>query len=506
MCMLASILLTSLCAQACPSLTIHGRTRLERLGHIVRSAGDLDLDGFDDVLITAPGLIFGYGHVQAHSGKDGALLFDWRAAQPGTEFGSSADTVGDVNLDGRPDVVIGELTYANARGRSVVFSGLTGDMIYELLGPQPGAFLGFGVTGLGDVDGDGRADFAVAIETPAQVLIVSPAQDRIVAVIQAPSSGSGFGKSMARLGDVNLDGRSDLAICHRGHDGPNGFTEGAVHVVSGADGSPIYTVLGGAAGYGFGEAITVVGDWTQDGVADFVASGISYYEQRLYMRCHDGKTGQQYLGELVPQDRSAGRILASGQDWTNDGIPDLAYGTLSGSASAIRVLDARSRQVVYELDGVSLSYWSDSSPLAMIPSRLGDARPELVIGNPGESAFALSSGTARFVVSCDPLRIQPPTPGIAGVANAFIATDVPAGAMVHWAGSRTLGSSPIFACPDLQLQLHQPTILGHDAPDRYGIARLILNVPISLAGKTMAFQAWIGAPCSVSQVVIARFQ
>lgn len=503
--MIATLLLSGLCSQACPTYTINGHGPLDRLGYVVNRVGDLNLDGHEEILISAPGLILGRGYVQVYSGNHAELLFEWHGGQAGTEFGQSAADAGDVDGDGHPDVVVGEQVFANGRGRAIVFSGKTGNSIFEFQGSGASSFLGRAVVGMGDLDNDGFSDIAVANELPAQVLLVSTARNSVIATISALSTASGFANSMARLGDVNQDGKADLAICDHQYDGPNGLGEGAVHVFSGADGTLIYSVLGGMPYNSFGKVVAVVGDWTGDGFPDFVASGSSYLESRNYIRCHDGRTGSQFLGEIAPYDRSAGISLAGGVDWTQDGIPDLAFGTLNYGRGAVRVIDAQTRQLIYKVDSQNSSPFYPSA-LAMMPDRDGDARPELVIGDASDASFALSSGAAHFMISCDPLHILPPSPGRAGTANAFLAMDIPFGTVVSWAASRTLGRSPLLPCRGLDLQLGNPIVLGHDAASQYGIARLILRVPTGLSGTTLAIQAWTSAPCSVSEVIVTRFQ
>ena len=91
---------------------------------------------------------------------------DWHAEgnQPGSRFGFSVAAAGDVNGDGFDDVIIGAPDFDNVGKVFVYFgspTGLAAAPGWTKLGDQVGAQFGYSVSGVGDMKGDGFADVAV---------------------------------------------------------------------------------------------------------------------------------------------------------------------------------------------------------------------------------------------------------------------------------------------------------------------------------------------------------
>lgn len=207
-------------------------------GFQVASAKDVDLDGYDDVMISAvasPSRTQQHGVVFVYRGGPSGLstLPSWTLYGTGGTYDSFGSSMIATYLDGDcyPDLVIGEarniLFGGNSTGRVHVFlgspSGPAAAADQVLLGPSgPQVSFGLQVTNVGDINLDGHGDFAVGeplvdnyTGTAWVYLGTEGGVDDVPGLeLAAPAGSAGgyFGWSQAGGGDVDRDGFADIAV------------------------------------------------------------------------------------------------------------------------------------------------------------------------------------------------------------------------------------------------------------------------------------------------------
>lgn len=248
-----------------PLLALHGSEARERFGWVVSAAGDVDADGTPDILVGSPA-----GNcARAFSGDDGSLIHRYDGRQPGDRLGVAVASAGDLDADGHVDILIGaDQAMGDGPGYAAVYSGRTHAPLFVVEGPEPGAGFGGSVSSAGDVDGDGRLDIIIGSGThddhralrPAGRTLVFSGRDASV-IHELPWRGA----FVAAAGDVDADGYADLLVGT-----PSDHASGSLHLVSGLAGEVLMTIKGDDDGDRFGVSVAGAGDMDGDGHPDVI--------------------------------------------------------------------------------------------------------------------------------------------------------------------------------------------------------------------------------------------
>ena len=268
----------------------------EELGTGVELAGDTNKDGVPDVVAGAPGSGKGY----IYSGKDGRVLQTMTAEDKKDTFGRHASGAGDVNRDGHADVLVGAPTNASGgkdAGRAYLYSGKDGATLMTWTGEREGDQFGSTVAGYTD----GKNTFLMVGAPKAgpkktgRVYVYTGLTTKPRFVLEADETDLAFGYMFMSIpGDLDGDGTPDLYVTDF-TSAAKGPTTGRAYAASGKTGARILTLTGQTQGEGFGVGPSAAGDVDGDGHPDLIIgawqyAGAAVSAGRAYL--YSGKDGK----------------------------------------------------------------------------------------------------------------------------------------------------------------------------------------------------------------------
>ena len=328
---------------------LSGTTKDQALGGRLLNAGDLDGDGYEDLIVGREPLsgVSDGGLWMVSGPLQGALsLGDGLRGQTGDTLGAALVGGADLSGDGVADLLF------SATGRDD--GGLNAGAIYLFtdglgtdLSEASARVLGVANQGLGvslalldDYDGDGAADLVTTTLTGAVLVFSGPlAGDLAVADADASLTGllGGGSNVVTGLGDLDGDGLTDLGI-----GSPRaGGTKGAAYLITGAPtgsrtiASAARATLQGSTGAAFlGTSLTPAGDLDADGVGELIvgAPGNSTSSRGAVYLFAGPVTGTltetDAVGKITGASTNmmAGDAVLGGHDFDGDGVRDLLVG------------------------------------------------------------------------------------------------------------------------------------------------------------------------------------
>lgn len=487
-----------------------GKDTAANFGHALAVLGDVDGDTIPDYAAAAPDLDV-TGAVYVYSGASGAALYELNGPPTVKSFGDALGGGGDVDGDGFGDLIVGSRFANSNQGFFQVYSGDDGALLFERDG-LAGSELGYSVAIIPDVDGDGLADFAAGAPGSAPgglidagtVFLYSSTDGSLLRQFDGGIGDLGFGDRLGTevrgMDDATGDGSGDLLI-GAPHTDPNGTSSGSAALYNGGDGALVHEWEGEDAGEAFGWSIATPGDLNGDAIDDFV---ISSYAKTVSGQGSVGAvtvfSGADF-SEQAEIEGSPDQGLFFGQDVDlagdvdGDGRTDLVIGShlavIPGNPLPLGAIWVYSgvpaMGLIWQMNAASEQYLGFA--VAGLGDVDGDGRSEVLAGAPRTDFGAQSEAGVVFtlgsplshVLSVTELtegvqarfRIQAATPN----TEILLAYSLVGGGPWNFLWGVALLTPPLHSMPKI-------------TTDGSGFGRRLLKVPLGTAGQQVWFQAY----------------
>jgi PKD domain-containing protein/FG-GAP repeat protein len=413
-------------------------------GYALSGIPDLDGDGLEDFIIggyqeDAVPSATDSGRAYVYSGS-GAVLIHTLISNNMEEdgfFGCSVSGIPDVDGDGRGDFIVGARqedpgAAPSNTGRAYIYSGSDASLLHTLTSQneESSGNFAYSVSGIPDVDGDGRGDVIVgawyedpgsAPSNTGRAYIFSGSSGNWLHTLASPNeeNGGNFGNSVSGIPDVDGDGRGDVIVGAFHEDAIAGATNsGRAYIFSGSSGILLHTLYSENAvedAY-FGERVSGMADITGDGRGDVLTGAPfevigAFNSGRAYL--YSGSDGVLDTTFTSPNQEAWARFgfsVSGVPDTNGDGVGDIligAWGEDPGDSPA-----SAGRAYVYSGSGsallqtlVSLDEQTNGIfgfTVAGMGDANGDSLGDILVGAYWEDATTFNSGRAWVFNSTAP--------------------------------------------------------------------------------------------------------
>ncbi len=327
------------------------------------------------------------------------IIREWDGEAANDQFGWIARKLGDIDGDGVADFVTSAPTKdiggANA-GRVYAYSSRSGKLLWSVDG-KPGDQLGNGVESAGDADGDGIVDVAAGAPGSGHAYVYSGKDGHVLLSFTAEDPKDQFGQHVTSAGDFDRDGHADVIVGAPGNNA-GGKGAGRAYVYSGKDGRVLLTLTGARAGDGFGSTVGGYSDRTHRFLLVGAPAAGANKTGRVYV--YDRLSAKpKFIIEADATGNALGMMFTSVLgDTDGDGVPDIYASDWSNTAKGrgtgrVYVHSGKSGRRLLTLTGETAGEGFGTT-LAVAGDVDHDGRADLIVGSWQYSVAALSGGRA----------------------------------------------------------------------------------------------------------------
>ncbi|MEO8446520.1 MAG: FG-GAP-like repeat-containing protein [bacterium] len=389
-------------------LNMTGEAAANLFGYSVSTAGDVNGDGYSDVIVGAFGVNTFSGKAYIYfGGSTMNNIADVTLLGQGTSnnFGQSVATAGDVNADGYSDVIVGAPVISTSTGKAYIYFGgssMNNVADVTLSGQLANSNFGSSVSTAGDVNGDDYSDvivgaFAYSSNTGrAYIFFGSPAMDNVADVTMTGElSGIKFGISVSDAGDVNGDSFSDVIVGASGYSTSTGrayIFYGGTIMNNVAD----VTMTGEATNNLFGNSVSSAGDVNGDSYSDVITGAYGYSSSTGRTYIYYGGSSMNNSADVIMTGEainSSFGISVSAADVNGDGYSDVLVGGSGYSSFTGRVYLYYGSSIMNNIADLTMTGESSSNfgySVSNAGDVNGDGFSDVIAG-----AYNYSSNTGR---------------------------------------------------------------------------------------------------------------
>ncbi|MCF8261704.1 MAG: FG-GAP-like repeat-containing protein [Melioribacteraceae bacterium] len=327
----------------------------ERFGKSVKSAGDVNNDSYDDVIVGSEAYSSGTGRAYIYFGgssMDNSADVIMTGGDLGNYFGCSVSYAGDVNNDSYDDVIVGAYGYSSNKGRVYIYyGGSSMDNIADVTMTGQGGFFGKSVSYAGDVNTDSYDDVIVGASgynwNNGRVYIYygGGGMDNIADVV-ITGGGNSFGCSVSYAGDVNNDSYDDVIVGKYANYSTSGFASSAYIYFGGSnmDSSSDITLYGAVTpnNDNFGTSVSYAGDVNNDSYDDVIVGNCEFSSCNGLVHLYYGGSNMNNYPSRTFNGPSGGNnffgySVSNAGDVNNDSYDDIIVGTYGYSSNRGRI-------------------------------------------------------------------------------------------------------------------------------------------------------------------------